>query len=54
MTNALPVRRLGLSPGAWADAPAAYVHVLTLAADRLDHVYRRTPDEAARQRPAAG
>lgn len=50
MTNTLPVHRLGLPPGARADAPAAYVHALTLAADRLDQVYRRIPDEAAHQR----
>jgi len=50
MTNALPVHRLGLPPGAHADAPAAFVHVLTLAVDRLDQVYRRIPDEAAHQR----
>ncbi len=33
-----------------ADAPAAYVRALTLTADRLDQVYERIPDEAARRR----
>jgi len=50
MTNALPVHRLGLAPGTRADAPAAFVRVLTLAVDRLDQAYRRIPDEAAHQR----
>jgi uncharacterized protein len=50
MTNTLPVHRLDLRPGDRADAPAAYVRALTLTADRLDQVYARVPDEAARQR----
>jgi uncharacterized protein len=50
MTNTLPVHRLDLQPGARADAPAAYVGALTLTADRLDQVYERIPDEAARRR----
>jgi uncharacterized protein len=44
MTNTLPVHRLGLQPGARADAPAAYVRALTLIAERLDQVYERIPD----------
>ena len=43
MTNTLPVHRLDLAEGAQADAPAAYVRAATLAADRLDQVYRRHP-----------
>ena len=50
MTNTLPVHRLDLQPGARADAPAAYVRALTLAAGRLDQVYRRIPGEAAHPR----
>jgi hypothetical protein len=44
MTNTLPVHRLDLAPGAQADSPAAYLRAATLAADRLDQVYRRGPD----------
>jgi hypothetical protein len=50
MTNALPVRRMGLAPGARAAAPAAYVRAVGLAVQRLEQTYLRTPDEAARQR----
>src|SRR5262249_23253236 len=50
MTNTLPVHRLDLQPGGRADAPAAYVRALTLTADRLEQVYERIPDEAARPR----
>ena len=50
MTNALPVRRMGLAPGARATAPAAYVRALGLAVERLEQTYLRAPDEAARQR----
>jgi uncharacterized protein len=50
MTNTLPVHRLDLQPGARADAPAAYIRALTLAAGRLDQVYERIPDEAAHRR----
>ena len=49
MTNALPVHRLGLVPGARADAPAAYVRVLDLAVARLDQQYGRLDDEDGRQ-----
>ena len=50
MTNALPVRRMGLAPGARAAAPAAYVRAVGLAVERLEQTYLRAPDEAARQR----
>jgi hypothetical protein len=50
MTNALPVRRMGLAPGARAAAPAAYVRAVGLAVERLEQTYLRAPDEAGRQR----
>jgi uncharacterized protein len=50
MTNALPVRRMCLAPGASAAAPAAYVRAVGLAVERLEQTYRRASDEAARQR----
>ncbi len=50
MTNALPVRRMGLAPGARAAAPAAYVRAIGLAVERLEQTYLRAPDESARQR----
>ncbi len=50
MTNAMPVRRMGLAPGARADAPAAYVRAIGLTVERLEQTYLRAPDEAARQR----
>ena len=49
MTNALPVRRMSLAPGAGAAAPAAYVRAVGLAVERLEQTYLRAPDEAARQ-----
>ena len=49
MTNALPVRRLGLPVAARAVAPAAYVRAVGLAADRLEQTYLRAPDQGARQ-----
>ena len=49
MTNALPVRRMGLPPGARAAAPAAYVRADGLAVERLEQAYLRAPDEAGRQ-----
>jgi uncharacterized protein len=49
MTNALPVRRMGLAPGAGAAAPAAYVRAVGLAVERLEQTYLRAPDEAAGQ-----
>jgi hypothetical protein len=50
MTNALPVRRMGLAPGTRSAAPAAYVRAATPAVERLEQTYLRAPDEAARQR----
>jgi hypothetical protein len=50
MTNALPVRRMGLAPGVRAAAPAAYVRAVGLAVQRLEQAYLRAPDEADRQR----
>jgi hypothetical protein len=44
MTNAFPVRRLGLAPGAAADAPAAYVRALRLEVERLEQRYARIDD----------
>jgi hypothetical protein len=49
MTNALPVHRLNLRVGEAADAPAAYVRAVGLAAGRLEQVYRRIADQDARQ-----
>ena len=49
VTNALPVRRLVLPPGAAAAAPAAYVRAAGLAVERLEQTYLRAPGEAARQ-----
>lgn len=49
MTNALPVRRLGLAVAAQAAAPAAYVRAVGLAVDRLEQTYLRTPGEATHQ-----
>ena len=45
LTNAFPVRRLGLRTGDAADAPAVYVRAPDLVVDRLDQRYRRLPDE---------
>lgn len=50
MTNALPVRRLGLPVAARAAAPAAYVRADGLAVDRLEQAYLRVPGRGARQR----
>ena len=49
MTNALPVRRMGLAPGAGAAAPAAYVRAVGLAVERLEQTYLRAAGEAARR-----
>lgn len=45
LTNALPVRRLGLAVGDRADAPAAYVRAEDATVARLEQTYRRLPDE---------
>jgi hypothetical protein len=49
MTNALPVRRMGLAPGTRAAAPAAYVRAIGLGVERLEQSYLRAVDEATRQ-----
>ena len=41
MTNALPIRRLGLGPGDSAEVPALYVRSPGLAVERLEQRYRR-------------
>jgi hypothetical protein len=53
LTNALPVHRLGLAPGARAEAPAAYVRVPILAVERLAQTYQRLPGDAGRYAYAA-
>jgi hypothetical protein len=50
MTNALPVRRMGLPVGAQKATPAAYVRAAGLAVERLEQTYVRTADEASCQR----
>jgi len=50
LTNALPVRRMGLALGARAAAPAAYVRAVGLGVERLEQTYLRVPDKAAHQR----
>jgi hypothetical protein len=50
MTNALPVRRMGLPVAAAAAAPAAYVHAVGLAVERLEQTYVRATDESTGQR----
>ncbi len=50
MTNALPVRRMGLPVAGRAAAPAAYVRAVGLGVERLEQAYVRTTDEAACQR----
>ena len=50
MTNALPVRRLGLPVSAGMAAPAVYVRAVGLAVERLEQTYARVPDDAAGQR----
>jgi uncharacterized protein len=50
LTNALPVRRMGLPVSGRAAAPAAYVRAAGLAVQRLEQTYVRITDEAACQR----
>jgi uncharacterized protein len=50
LTNAFPVRRLHLSPGEQAEAPAAYVRALDAEVERLEQRYRRLDDAAGRSR----
>ena len=47
LTNAFPVRRLGLAVGEVADAPAAYVRALDLSVERLEQRYVRLADGGA-------
>lgn len=50
LTNAFPVRRLGLAPGEAADAPASYVRALDLSVERLDQRYVRVDGGTGNQR----
>ena len=50
LTNALPVRRMGLPVSGRAAAPAAYLRAAGLAVERLEQTYMRITDEAACQR----
>jgi len=50
MTNALPVRRMGLQTGAGAAAPAVYVRAVGFELERLEQTYRRATDEGTCQR----
>ncbi len=50
LTNAFPVRRLHLSPGDEADAPAAYVRALDASVGRLEQRYRRLDDHGSQSR----
>jgi hypothetical protein len=50
LTNAFPVRRLCLSPGGGAEAPAAYVRAVDLDVDRLEQRYVRIDDGSGLQR----
>jgi uncharacterized protein len=43
-TNAFPVKRMGLSVGEAADAPAAYVRAAVPDVERLEQQYRRLED----------
>jgi hypothetical protein len=49
-TNALPIHRLGLSVGARADAPAAYVRAPMLRVERLEQTYARLPEDGENAR----
>jgi hypothetical protein len=49
-TNAFPVRRLGLSVGERAEAPAAWVRMPDLRVERLEQTYARLPDDGGRSR----
>jgi uncharacterized protein len=50
MTNALPVRRLGLAVGESAAAPAAYVSLPGARIERLEQRYARVDDQSGLQR----
>jgi hypothetical protein len=49
LTNAFPVRRLGLQIGEEAQAPAAYVRAPDLSVERLEQRYVRLEDDGQRQ-----
>jgi uncharacterized protein len=49
-TNAFPVRRLELTTGQSAQAPAAYVRAPDLRVERLEQSYRRIEDDGAQRR----
>ncbi len=50
MTNAFPIRRLGLAIGESAPAPAAWVQALDLAVEPLEQHYERLADEGDKRR----
>ncbi|HEX2213329.1 MAG TPA: putative glycolipid-binding domain-containing protein [Mycobacterium sp.] len=50
LTNAFPVRRLGLSVGGAADAPAVYVRAADVTVERLEQTYVRASDDKGRER----
>jgi uncharacterized protein len=50
LTNAFPVRRLGLETGRPAEAPAAYVRAIDLRVERLEQRYVRLDDDGNRPR----
>ncbi len=50
LTNAFPVRRLGLASGQGADAPGAYVRAEDLRVERLEQRYVRLEDQGAGRR----
>ena len=52
LTNAFPVRRLGIETGGRAEAPAVYVRAADLAIERLEQRYARLDDGEHGQRYA--
>ncbi len=50
LTNAFPVRRLGLACGQGADAPGAYVRAEDLRVERLEQRYVRLEDDGPGRR----
>ncbi len=50
LTNAFPVRRLGLAPGQSAAAPAAYVRAVSLEVQRLEQRYARRASDGPEER----
>jgi uncharacterized protein len=49
LTNAFPVRRLGLEIGQGAEPPSAYVRAVDLSVERLEQRYVRLDDDGRRQ-----